>query len=214
MASFSIKSPRATQGIVAATLFAYLLLWFFGPRAQYAYAFLVGLVPARLSGTLVVDGAIPALLTPLTATFLHGSLVHLLFNMAMLFYIGRFVELVIGAPRFLILYAAGAYAAAFAEFIIRPESTIPIIGASGAVSALIGAYALYFGKRKTQAGRILSAETLNILWLAISWIGLQLLMGVVMNDGSGSGIAIWAHIGGFIAGLLLARPLLPKHLVR
>lgn len=198
---------RALQGVVGATVAAFFFLWLFGPRAQEAYAYMAGLVPARISGTLSVPDGLPVLLTPLSATLLHGSLAHLAFNMVMLYYVGRFVEAVLGAPRFLFLYVAGAYAAGFTEYVADSQSVIPVIGASGAVSAVLGAYALYFGNRRASASRYLSAEARTVLWLAISWIGLQLLTGWVLNGPKG-GIAIWAHIGGFIAGLLLARPLL------
>lgn len=206
MPQSTLRTPRATQGIVVATVCAFLFLWLYGPRAQEAYAYMAGLVPARISGAMIVPGGLPVLLTPISATLLHGSLTHLLFNMVMLYYVGRFVEAVLGVPRFLLLYGVGAYLAGFAEYVSGPESTVPVIGASGAVSAVLGAYAIYFGERKAGAGRLLSAETRTVLWLAASWIGLQLLAGMVLNGPEG-GIAIWAHIGGFIAGLLLARPL-------
>lgn len=206
MPQFALRTPRATQGIVVATVGAFLFLWLYGPRAQEAYAYMAGLVPARISGVLVVPDGLPVLLTPLSATLLHGSLTHLLFNMVMLYYVGRFVEGVLGVPRFLLLYGIGAYIAGFTEYLSGPQSSVPVIGASGAVSAVLGAYAIYFGERKAEKGRFLSAETKTVLWLAASWIGLQLLAGMVLNGPEG-GIAIWAHIGGFIAGLLLARPL-------
>src|SRR3546814_8933830 len=69
-----------------------------------------------------------------------------------------------------------------------------LIGASGAVSAVLGAYAIYFGERRAGEGRLLSAEARTVLWLAATWIGLQLLIGFVLNGPDG-GIAIWAHIG-------------------
>lgn len=201
-----MPTPRATQGIVGATVAAFLLLWAIGPGAQEAYAYMAGLVPARISGDMVVPGGIPTWLTPISATLLHGSFAHLAFNMAMFYYLGRFVEPVLGGPRFLLLYVIGAYAAGFAEYLVTPSSPIPVIGASGAVSAVLGAYAIYFGERRAGEGRLLSAEARTALWLAATWIGLQLLIGFVLNGPDG-GIAIWAHIGGFIAGLLLAQPL-------
>jgi membrane associated rhomboid family serine protease len=202
-------AARVTQGITWATIAAFLLLLLFGRQAQEAYAYMAGIVPARISGEMQVRDGFPLLLTPLTATLLHGNFLHLLFNMSMFYYLGRPVELVTGSPRFLVLYVAGAYAAAFAEYIATPDSAVPVIGASGAVSAILGAYAIYFGERSAQKGRFLSAEARTMLWMAAAWIGLQLLVGLVFN-GPGGGIAIWAHIGGFIAGLALARPLVPN----
>lgn len=205
-AQFIIPTPRATQGVATATIGAWLFFMLFGARTEHAYSYMAGLVPARISGEMIVPGGLPVLLTPLTATLLHGSLMHLAFNMVMLFYVGRLVEALLGPARFMLLYIVGAYVAGFTEYLVHPASPVPVIGASGAVSAVLGAYALYFGERRATAGRLLSAEARTVLWLAASWIGLQLLMGAVLN-GPGTGIAIWAHIGGFIAGLLLARPL-------
>jgi len=204
--------PIVTQGITLAAVAVYLLSRVSGEQASIDWAYAAGIVPARLSGQMAVDTAIPAVLTPLSATMLHGSLLHLGFNMLMFFYIGRPAEAALGHWRFLLLYVIGAYAAAAAQWIVAPMSTVAVIGASGAISAVLGAYALYFGERRAVAGRWLSAEVRHVLWLAVSWIGLQLLIGLVMN-GSGEGgffgmIAIWAHIGGFIAGLIVARPLL------
>ena len=86
-----------------------------------------------------------------------------------------------------------------------------MIGASGAIAAVFAVYAVVFAQRKAAPRRVFAisvpADILNALWLAAVWIGLQLMTGLVFNDGTGSGIAIWAHIGGFVAGLLLAKPL-------
>ena len=201
-----LPAPRVTQGIAWATIAAFVLLFVSGSGAREAYAYMAGLVPARISGTITVPGGFPIILTPITATLLHGSIAHLGFNMVMFYYLGRMAEGVLGSGRLLILYVAGAYAAAFAQYLVSPESTVPVIGASGAVSAVLGAYAIYFGNRTAPSGRFLSSETRTVLWLAAAWIGLQLLIGLVLNGPEG-GIAIWAHIGGFIAGLVLAKPL-------
>src|SRR3546814_21035493 len=91
------------------------------------------------------------------------------------------VEGVLGAGRLLILYVAGAYAAAFAEYLDSPESTVPVIGASGAVSAVLGAYAIYFGNRTAPSGRFLSSETRTLLWRAAAWLGLTILIGIVLK---------------------------------
>src|SRR3546814_15769678 len=95
--------------------------------------------------------------------------------MVMFYYLGRMVEGVLGSGRLLILYVAGAYAAAFAEYLVSPESTVPVVGASGAVSAVLGAYAIYFANRTEPCGRFLSPETPTVLWLASALICLMLL---------------------------------------
>lgn len=170
-----------------------------------------GLFPARLSGeTAAFGGApylVPAFLTPITAAFLHGGLAHVLMNMLMLLLIGKFVERVLGGPLYLLLYFIGAYAAALAEWIAGPGSMTVVIGASGAMSAIIGAYALLFPNKDPKDWGPIPASIARPLHLLVAWVALNLMLGFV-GPGLGVGIAIWSHIGGFVAGLLLARPLL------
>ena len=200
-----LPPARATVAIGGVTAVAFLLLTVSGlqDRADILGAF----IPARASGMLQLDEAVPVWLTPLTACLLHAGLLHLGFNLLMLGFCGRFVEVAVGVPGVVTLYVVGAYVAALGQFALNPSDPSPMIGASGAISALLGAYALLYGQRRsTVANRRLNG-VLNIAWLAIAWIGLQLLVGIAMSGPNG-GIAIGAHIGGFLAGLALARPLL------
>jgi membrane associated rhomboid family serine protease len=166
-----------------------------------------GFVPGRVMGPPVL-GAVPVWLTPLTATLIHGGIIHLGFNMLMLGYCGRFVEYALGTAGVVILYVIGAYAAALFQYLAGPTVLIPMIGASGAVSAVVGAYALLYSQRRgvtATAGRF--GHWLQVAWLAAAWIAVQLLIALA-TIAAHVGIAVAAHIGGFIAGLLLARPLL------
>ena len=165
-----------------------------------------GFIPASVGGPPLV-GALPVWLTPLTATLLHGGLLHIGFNLLMLVFCGREDEVAIGPGGVAILYAIGAYAAAAAQYVAAPASTVPMIGASGAISALVGAYAVLYGQRKPSRFSPEAARWLNILWLAVGWVVIQLMLGLA-SASEGVGIAAAAHIGGFIIGLLLARPLL------
>jgi membrane associated rhomboid family serine protease len=110
----------------------------------------------------------------------------------------------------LVLYAAGAYAAAAAQWAVDPSNGIPMVGASGAISALMGTYALLYSRQDVRAWGPFSANVLRVLWLAAGWIALQALLGFATRIGEGGlgQIAIAAHVGGFVAGLLLTRPLL------
>lgn len=164
-------------------------------------------MPARLSGMIELQGAFPVWLTPLTATLLHADLLHLGFNMLMLFYCGRFVELAIGPVGLGLLYVGGAYASAGAEFLWDPTSPVPMIGASGAISAVFGCYAMLFGQDQVKVIGPISPRIIRIVWLAVAWVALQGLIGIATWGGS-TRIAIAAHIGGFIFGILVARPLL------
>ena len=177
-----------------------------------------GLFPVRLSGDSSafadVGVLVPALLTPFTAAFLHGGIAHVLMNMLMLLLIGKMVERVLGGGLYLGLYLVGAYAAAGTEWLaavmrwpMSLDIMAPAIGASGAISTIIGAYVLLFPNQQPKPWGPVPANIARPLHLTIAWIGLNLAIGFV-GPGLGIGIAIWSHIGGFVAGLLLARPLL------
>ncbi|OWV33868.1 hypothetical protein B5C34_10605 [Pacificimonas flava] len=182
-----------------------MLFWL----AEFLFPEFIGvgmaLIPARLTGYLtLVDAAVPAILTPLSMTFVHGGFGHLALNMVFLVFVGRFVEPLLGTARFLTLYFVSAVAGAMLETALAPESVVPHVGASGAISGVFAAHAMIFGRRRGN-----QTERNRALQLAAVWIGLQLLIGFVFNsgaDGTG-GIAIWAHVGGFVAGLILALPL-------
>lgn len=166
-----------------------------------------GFIPARIVG-VTADHAflVPALLTPLTATLVHGGFAHLAFNLVMLVFCGAAVERVVGSAGVVILYLIGAFAGAAGQWVFEPGSSVPMIGASGAISAIVGAYALLFGERRAQRWGPVPGDVLHVLWLAAAWIGIQFLVGLAGMGGVT--VAIGAHIGGFVAGLILARPLL------
>ncbi|MDB5685256.1 MAG: Rhomboid family protein [Sphingomonas bacterium] len=200
-----LPPARATTVLAVVTAAAWALVAMSGmaDQAQILGAF----IPARASGLLDLPGAVPAWLTPITALLLHAGILHLGFNLLMLGFCGRYVEVAVGWIGVAILYVTGAYAAALGQYLLGPSDPSPMIGASGAISALLGAYALLYGERRaTLANRRLNG-IVNILWLAAAWIGLQLLVGIALSNDSGR-IAVGAHVGGFLVGLALARPLL------
>jgi membrane associated rhomboid family serine protease len=166
-----------------------------------------GFIPARVgAGAAAHAFLLPVWLTPLSATLIHGSIVHLALNLVIFVFCGQQVERALGPVALLLLYVAGAYLAAVGHWAFGPDSIAPMIGASGAISAIIAAYALLYGERRARRLGPLSADLVHALWLGAAWVGIQLLMGIAGIGGMT--IAIGAHIGGFIAGLLLARPLL------
>lgn len=184
---------------------------------QYAVAS-GGLFPVRLSGDDTAFAGIgflvPALLTPLSAAFLHGGIAHVIMNMLMLLLIGKMVERVLGGGLYLGLYVVSAYIAAGTEYLaavlqwpMSVDMMAPAIGASGSISGIIGAYVLLFPNKRPTAWGPLPASIARPVHLTIAWVALNLALGFV-GPGLGIGIAIWSHIGGFVAGLLLARPLL------
>jgi membrane associated rhomboid family serine protease len=172
-------------------------------------ALTAGFIPARLEGLAIPPGhgfVVPTWATPLSAALLHGGPGHLFFNMLILFVVGAATEQAVGGRALLLLYVVGAYAAAAGQWVLGP-ATGPMIGASGAVSAVVAAYALLYGRNRARPIGPVPAELVHVAWLAAAWIAIQALVGIA-GLGGGVPIAIGAHIGGFIAGLGLARPLL------
>ena len=204
-----LPPARATIALVGATVAAYALSSLAG--LQDRIVMIAGFVPARIGG-VGLAAALPVWLTPLSATLVHAGPLHLLFNMLMLGFCGRYVEVSLGPVGLVVLYVVGAYAAALGEFVAAPNALVPMVGASGAASAVIGAYALLYGARQAKGWGPRSGRMLQVLWLAAAWIGLQLLIDLTGSAlpglPRGSGVAIAAHIGGFLAGVVLARPLL------
>jgi len=196
----------ATTVIVAVTVVVSLIANFAPNAVQIQYG--AGFIPARLSGGLILSGlVVPAWLTPLSSALIHGGLAHLGMNMLMLAFTGRETERAIGAKGLVTLYLIGAYAACAAQWLAGPMSTAPMIGASGASSAVVGAYSLLYGRQRAKAIGPIPAQLVHIVWLAAAWVGVNLLMGFAFLQG-GVTVAIWAHIGGFLIGLALARPML------
>lgn len=199
--------PRtATVIITVITVAAWLLVALMGLDDQASIV--MGVVPLRLSGALPhFPPAVPAWLTPLSATLVHGGFLHLALNMLMLLWCGQMVERILGWQSLLFLYVVGAYTAAVAQWLFTPLSITPMIGASGAISAVIGAFALSFGQQKRLVKSNSLNRALNSLWLLAAWVVLQVMSGMLAGT-EGVMLATPAHIGGFVAGLLLQRPLL------
>jgi membrane associated rhomboid family serine protease len=186
-----------------------------------------GMVPGEITGRAIVGTAIPMggglacvvdaerrnLLTPITSLFLHGGWAHILGNSLFLWIFGDNVEDSMGRLRFLIFYLLCGLAAAVAQIAASPGSPVPMVGASGAISGVLGAYLLLFPKVRVHVLVFLfiffEVITVPAWMMLLWWIGLQLLAGLpelssVRPDVS-AGVAIWAHVGGFAAGLILIR---------
>ena len=189
-----------TRLLVLANAIVAILMGFAGSNAREALLFWGGLVPARL--TLALEGQVPALGAAATLfghMFLHGGALHLVMNMVMLLAIGRSLEPELGPRRFLALYFLSGLAGGLAEWAWSPMSVVPAVGASGAISGLVAAQAMLFGRSQR-------SPLVQALGLGAAWVVLQVAAGAALA-GPGMRIAIMAHIGGFVAGLALARPL-------
>lgn len=198
------KGARVTLVIAGVTAAAWILASITG--VENYVTIWGGFIPARASVT--VDAVLaPFFLTPLTATLIHIGFLHLAFNLLMFLFCARSVEPIVNGKGLVLLYVVGAYAAAGAHWATSPQSITPVIGASGAISAVLGAYAMFFGRQRLKIANPALGLLVNALWLAAAWTAFQLLIGLTIPQGEVMP-AIAGHIGGFIAGLLIARPLL------
>ena len=175
------------------------------PADQVALA--LGFIPARLSGADFPWPSLPVLLTPLSSAFVHAGALHIGFNLLIFVYCGIAVERILGRGGLITLFVVGAYAAALAQWLPDRMGVVPMIGANGAVSAVIGAYSLSFGRAKRVTSSPRLNRWINVVWLLAAWVVMQLMMGWLAGA-QGFLLATPAHIGGFLAGLLLQRPLL------
>lgn len=211
MKPFRPPAARVTRAILIACVGLQLLALVMGAAFDQRLILAAGLVPARLTGDVIgLEGALPAPLTLVTHMFLHGGLVHLAMNMVFLAWVGRQVEWLLGPARLLLLFLLGGIAGGLTQVLVTPTSVIPMVGASGAISAVFATYALLFAQPGERPGRFLgiplSGETIRALRYAALWVGLQLLTAVAFNLPGTGGIAIWSHIGGFLTGLLFGLP--------
>ena len=150
-------------------------------------------------------------LTLLTSMFMHGGFLHIAGNMLFLWVFGNNVEDAMGRVKFVLFYLAGGLAATFAQVLIDTDSTIPSVGASGAVAAVLGAYALLYPRARVVTLIILIVFITVIQLPALLVLGLWFLMQLYYGSSelaqpvAGGGVAYWAHIGGFVFGLLLVK---------
>jgi len=206
--------PYVTVGIIIACTLVYawqhLLM---SDEGAVRVAYLLGVVPAVLTGQRFLEEALlPAPATIFTSMFLHGGFWHLAGNMWFLWIFGNNIEDAMGRVRFVIFYLLCGVAAVFAQVLPNPGSTVPMIGASGAISGVLGAYMLLFPRARVLLGvpigfLIVQLGRFPAMWVLLAWFAMQLAMGglsLTRPPGSAEGgIAFGAHIGGFVAGLLL-----------
>ncbi len=202
-------TPKVTIAIIVLCVLTFFWQLSLGPQAAAGAVYAFGMIPAVLieGAELPPDlAAIPATATLFTSMFLHGGWMHLIGNMLYLWIFGNNIEDVMGHGRFIVFYALCGIAAAFAQAFQDPGSTIPMIGASGAISGVLGAYLLLFPKARVLVliplGFFMHLIKLPAVVVLGFWIVVQILSGAGAPSGGG-GVAWWAHIGGFMAGLPL-----------
>jgi len=216
--------PFVTITLIGLNVLAFLYQTSIGmngdPRASEAFVFEFGAIPCRVTGNCSVPGEFPPpVVTIFTSMFLHGGLFHIAGNMLYLWIFGDNVEDTLGHARFLAFYLLAGTAAALAQMVVHPTSRIPMIGASGAVSGVLGAYLLLFPYASVLILLIFGFFVRIVRWPAMIvlglWIVVQFVNGLVTFSVSGSGgatggTAWFAHIGGFLAGMVLLFLIRPR----
>jgi membrane associated rhomboid family serine protease len=203
--------PVVTIGLIAACTLVYLWQLTLPPDGVRAAIYSLGFIPAVFLGATELPPelrSVPSLLTPLTSMFLHGNLLHLLGNMLYLWIFGDNIEDRMGRGRFIVFYVLCGVAAALAQALPNTDSVVPMIGASGAVSGVLGAYLLLYPRAKVLVAipLVIVLYTFHLPALAVLglWFAGQLLSSMAQEAGE-AGVAFGAHVGGFVAGLLLVR---------
>jgi membrane associated rhomboid family serine protease len=187
---------------------ALVFLWqTFNMSRMEQIVLMLGVTPAKLTGiTSYGHTDIPALLTVVTSMFLHGGWMHLIGNMLFLWIFGNNVEDAMGHYRFILFYLLCGSAAVLAQTLISPDSMVPMIGASGAISGVLGAYLLLYPHARVLVLIPLGLLTRLIYLPALLVLGFWMVLQVISSllaDSNQPGIAFGAHVGGFIAGMLL-----------
>jgi len=222
----TLRPPVATIGALALIGAAWVLLQGagFDPRALAASVCNLGLVPGEITGTAPLGLAVPIgeglacvvddepvnWATPLTSMFLHGGWGHLLSNALFLWVFGNNIEDSMGRARFVVFYLLCGFAADAAQVALDPSSPIPVVGASGAISGVMGAYLVLYPRVRVNMLFIFVIIVRIIplpAWLVLLyWFGLQILSAVMeLGSAASSGVAFMAHIGGFVAGAALVK---------
>ena len=229
------RTPYITMALIAANVAAWVLVQGAGSGLPLARSVCnLGLIPGELTGSLPPGTSFPmgdgvqCLTDPgrqaqnlVTSMFMHGSWMHLLGNMWFLWLFGNNIEDSMTRPRFLIFYLLCGLAAALAQVMADPASRVPMVGASGAISAVMGAYLVLFPRVRVftllPLGFYVTSIALPAWAMLIYWAGLQVFGGVTsIVAEQGGGVAFWAHLGGFVAGVVLVklfekRDLLAEH---
>lgn len=215
-----VITPYVNYIIIGLNILVFVFLQGLGGNDAFSYAF--SLVPKEI--TTGIDIVSPQIINVggqtaqiqhyaapfgvyfnfLSSMFMHGDIMHIFGNMLFLWIFGDNIENLIGHVRYVVFYLVCGIAAALAQVVLSPDSIIPMLGASGAISGVLGAYMLLFPTRRVRA-LIFQIYTTVPAYVALGlWIGYQILLGYLTPSGNG-GVAYAAHIGGFIAGLVLIK---------
>jgi len=210
--------------IIILNVASWILIQGLGTNPQLVRSvFEFGVIPGELLGLVpegtrvpvgpglqyVVEGT-PNYLTIITHMFMHGGWLHIIANMWFLYVFGDNVEDSMGSVRFALFYLACGLAALALQMVTHPGSAVPMVGASGAISGVMGAYIIMFPRAPVHMlvffGFFFTRIVVPAFFMLGYWFLLQLAGGFFSLGGTGGGVAFWAHVGGFVAGMLMAKP--------
>ena len=212
------RVPVVNYVLIAVNILVYVVQWLAGPN-QEALVYQFALIPAQVTTGLDAGDVADIF----TSMFMHAGLAHLGGNMLYLWIFGDNVEDSMGAGKYLSFYLLGGLVASLAHILTNPGSQIPTVGASGAIAAVLGAYLVLYPQSRVATliplgvfMRITLVPAIIVLGL---WFVLQLFSGLMSVGGPDvGGVAFWAHVGGFVTGVVLARLLAnrrrPENVVR
>lgn len=221
------NATQRTAVVTLALIAVNVMMWLFIQGAGSALLLAesvcnLGLIPGELTGTLAPgtgfsmgDNLVcltnpgPQLSNVITSMFLHGSWMHLIGNMWFLWLFGNNIEDSMTRPRYVAFYLLCGLGAALLQVVTEPASGVPMVGASGAISGVMGAYLILYPQVRVftlvPLGFFITSLALPAWVMLLYWALLQFVGGFSRIGGEGGGVAFWAHVGGFVVGLVLVK---------
>lgn len=204
------RTPVVTIALIALNVLVFLYQLSLGPQ-QRVFIYALGVVPFEITNKvdLVPHINLPLRATLFTSMFIHGGVFHIFSNMLYLWIFGNNVEDTMGRPRFILFYLLCGVVAAYSQVFMNPQSRVPMVGASGAVSGILAAYLLLYPHARILTviflGFFIQVVHVPAIIVLSFWIIVQLINGTAALSIGEGGVAWFAHIGGFVAGLALLK---------
>ena len=207
------STPYVTYFLIGLNLVIFLFEASLAPQSFKDLLFQLGMIPANITGVFTGTrglGLTAAFLPALTSMFLHGSWMHVIGNMWFLWIFGDNIEDYLGHFQYLLFYLLSGLGAAFAQVVLNPHSRVPTVGASGAIAGVLGAYFLLYPRAKVLIWFPILFLFYLPAWVTLGyWFAMQFVSGAATSMAAYSentgGVAFWAHVGGFVAGIVLIK---------
>jgi membrane associated rhomboid family serine protease len=206
------RFPYVNIALILACIIVFIYELTLSERETNSFFFDYGVVPAELSDLAEGRLSLPELATVITSAFVHGGILHLVGNMVYLWVFGDNVEDVLGHFFYLLFYFVAAIGAVALQVAVDPDALIPMVGASGAISGVMGGYFVLYPTARVDILVFFFIFPVPAVFLIGFWFALQLMAGfatIGTAEGASEGVAVWAHVGGFITGLVIILALRP-----